>query len=136
MLLIVGKAVPRPVGALHQLSGVPLEKIAIKASDCRYHVPTIVRSRVYLGGYTGKLSMTKPRKQWEYRFRMKPWSQLLLRLLGRLPLKDDAACSIGRRPRSLKGGNRGPGSLGGAAHYGESGVGRCVVVCVYDRVER
>jgi len=21
--------------------------------------------------------MTKPRKQWEYRFRMKPWSQLM-----------------------------------------------------------
>jgi hypothetical protein len=28
---------------------------------------------------------------------------------------DDATGSGGRRPRSLKGGNRGPGSLGGAA---------------------
>ena len=28
---------------------------------------------------------------------------------------DDATASGGRRPRSLKGGNRGPGSLGGAA---------------------
>jgi len=40
----------------------------------------------------------------------------------------------GRRPRSLKGGNRGPSSLGGAARYGESGVGRCVDVCAEERV--
>ena len=40
---------------------------------------------------------------------------MLLRVLGCLPLLDDATGSGGRRPRSLKGGNRGPGSLGGAA---------------------
>jgi len=34
---------------------------------------------------------------------------LVLRVLGRLPLMNDAACSVGRRPRSLKEGNRGPG---------------------------
>jgi len=39
----------------------------------------------------------------------------MLRLLGRLPLKDEAAYPGGRRPRSLRGGNRGTGSLGGAA---------------------
>src|SRR5712691_7857257 len=38
-----------------------------------------------------------------------------LRLLGRLPLKIDAARSGGRRPRSLDGGNRGPGWRVGAA---------------------
>ena len=58
---------------------------------------------------------------------------LLFRVLGRLPLKDDATHSGGRRPRSLRGGNRGPGSLDGAAHYGECGVGRSVVVCTDDR---
>src|SRR5258708_34670614 len=40
--------------------------------------------------------------------------QRLLRVLGRLPLKDEAAYTGGRRPRSLRGGNRGTGSLGGA----------------------
>jgi hypothetical protein len=38
-----------------------------------------------------------------------------LRLLGRLPLKNDAAGSGGRRPRSLDGGNRGPAWHIGAA---------------------
>ena|SRR5216683_7481560 len=42
-------------------------------------------------------------------------SLLSLRLLGRLPLKIDAARSGGRRPRSLDGGNRGPGWRVGAA---------------------
>ena len=50
---------------------------------------------------------------------------LLLRVLGRLPLMDDATPASGRRPRSLKGGNRGTGSLGGAARYGDSGAGSC-----------
>jgi hypothetical protein len=53
---------------------------------------------------------------------------LLLRVLGCLPLKDDATHSGGKRLRSLKGGNRGTGSLGGAADYGESGVDPCGVV--------
>src|SRR5260370_41450670 len=39
---------------------------------------------------------------------------LVLRVLGRLPLKDEAAYTGGRRPRSLRGGKRGTGSLGGA----------------------
>src|SRR5260370_36178285 len=38
----------------------------------------------------------------------------MVRVLGRLPLKDEAAYTGGRRPRSLRGGNRGTGSLGGA----------------------
>jgi len=37
---------------------------------------------------------------------------------------DDTAHSGGRRPRSLKGGNRGPGLLGGAVRYGDSDVAR------------
>lgn len=51
-----------------------------------------------------------------------------------LPLKDDGTRSGGRRPKTSKAGNRGPGSLGGATRYGESGVGRCVLVCTGDRV--
>ena len=38
-----------------------------------------------------------------------------LRVLGRLPLKNEAARSGGRRPRSLGGGNRGPAWRIGAA---------------------
>jgi hypothetical protein len=53
---------------------------------------------------------------------------LLLRVLGRLPLKAGATHSGGRRPRSLRGGNRGTCSLGGAGRYGDSGAGCCVVV--------
>ena len=49
----------------------------------------------------------------------------MLRVLGRLPLMDEGSHSGGRRPRSLRGGNRGKGSLGGAARYGDSGAGRC-----------
>jgi hypothetical protein len=50
---------------------------------------------------------------------------LLLRVLGRLPLKDDVTQASGRRRRSLKGGNRGKVSRGGAGRYGDSGVGSC-----------
>ena len=42
-------------------------------------------------------------------------SRSLLRVLGPLPLKDEATGSGGRGPRSLRGGNRGPGWHGGAA---------------------
>src|SRR5712691_4519170 len=51
-------------------------------------------------------------------FAVRSWFRerlLSLRLLGRLPLKIDAARSGGRRPRSLDGGNRGPGWRVGAA---------------------
>jgi len=39
----------------------------------------------------------------------------LLRVVGHLPLMDEATGRGGRCPTSLRGGNRGPGSLGGAA---------------------
>jgi len=53
------------------------------------------------------------------------WAEflLMLRVLGRLPLMDDATHTGGRRPRSVRGGNRGPSSLGGAAGYGDSDGG-------------
>ena len=41
--------------------------------------------------------------------------RLLLRVVGHLPLMDEATGTGGRCPTSLRGGNRGPGSLGGAA---------------------
>ena len=40
---------------------------------------------------------------------------LLLRVVGHLPLMDEATDTGGRCPTSLRGGNRGPSSLGGAA---------------------
>ena len=45
---------------------------------------------------------------------------LLLRVVGHLPQTDGAASSGGRCRTSLKGGNRGPITQGGAAFYGES----------------
>jgi hypothetical protein len=45
---------------------------------------------------------------------------LLLRVLGRLPVRGVTAVSAGRRRRSLRGGNRGTVRLGGAAGYGDS----------------
>ena len=49
-------------------------------------------------------------------------SPLLLRVVGHLPQTDGAASSGGRCPTSLRGGNRGPTTPGGAAFYGESGI--------------
>jgi len=50
------------------------------------------------------------------------------------PHDDGVTCSGGRRPKTSRAGNRGTGLRGGAAHYGESGVGRCVLVFTSDRV--
>src|SRR5262245_41620655 len=47
-------------------------------------------------------------------FRLQP-VPLLLRVVGHLPLMDEATDTGGRCPTSLRGGNRGTGSLGGAA---------------------
>jgi class 3 adenylate cyclase len=46
-------------------------------------------------------------------------SPVLLRVLGRLSLKDDVTQASGRRRRSLRGGNRGKVSRGGAGRYGD-----------------
>jgi len=43
---------------------------------------------------------------------------LLLRVVGHLPPMDEATNAGGRCPTSLRGGNRGPGSLGGGALWG------------------
>jgi hypothetical protein len=49
----------------------------------------------------------------------------LFRVVGCLPHKNVGASSGGRRPTSLRGGNRGPVTRGGAAFYGESAFDRC-----------
>ena len=50
--------------------------------------------------------------------------RLLLRVVGCLPRIDGATVSVGRRPTSLRGGNRGPATRGGACVYGESAIVR------------
>ncbi len=53
---------------------------------------------------------------------------VLLRVVGPLPLMDGVTCSGGRGPTSLRGGNRGGSSLGGAAGavYGDLAVAQGV----------
>ncbi len=50
---------------------------------------------------------------------------LLLRVVGHLSHTDGAASSGGRCPTSLRGGTRGPATLGGAVGYGDCVVARC-----------
>ncbi len=72
-------------------------------------------------------STHRSRRSWRHGRRL-----LVLRLLGCLPLMNVAVCTVGRRPRRLRGGNRGPARLGGAAVYGESSCCGGGWVCAID----